>query len=215
MFRVKRMSRGGWIVTGIVVGLLIVPSGVAVAKALAQTGIEGTNGTTTTLNEAGVTSAGQLLTTQATPNNYEDYTTDLAANGSSYECLNLAVIPSGKAFIVQQVEMNVIAADSIHSDSEGTSTSDDWDVFADTAAFGDCGLGSVITNGVAPGGTVGNVAVPIVPGYVVPSGYALDADATGFTGVVWVTGYLVPSSDSPSTPEVTHGKALSPLHRAS
>ena len=55
MSRLKNMSRGGYIVVGIIMALILVPTGIA-AGAVAYNGIEGTNGTTTTVNDAHVTS---------------------------------------------------------------------------------------------------------------------------------------------------------------
>src|ERR1700726_1034202 len=70
MKRVKNLSRAGWMVVGIVVTLILVPTGVALA--LTYNGIEGTNGITATLNPAYVTSAGQLEATEAAPAKYVD-----------------------------------------------------------------------------------------------------------------------------------------------
>ncbi len=64
-----------------------------------------------------------------------------------------------------------------------------------------------MTAGKSPDGTVGNVSVPLTPGFVVPSGYYIVIAANGMNAHVWVTGYLVPSSDAPATPQVvTNGK---------
>ena len=67
-----------------------------------------------------------------------------------------------------------------------------------------CGsyAGSLITSGDAPNTTMGNVPIPLVPGYVIPSGYKLDVSTSGMDATVYVTGYLVPSADAGSTPEV-------------
>ncbi len=63
MSGLKNMSRGGYIVVGIVMALILVPSGVAAA--LAYTGIEGSSG-----HVANVSDAGQLLTTEANPSSF-------------------------------------------------------------------------------------------------------------------------------------------------
>jgi len=63
MSKLKSMSRSGWIVVGFLTALLVVPSGVAVAKALTYNGIEDQNG-----NRALVEPDGQLYTTNAPPN---------------------------------------------------------------------------------------------------------------------------------------------------
>jgi len=66
---VKSTSRGGYIVVGIVATLMLIPTGIA-AAAVAYTGIEGTNGATTTVNPAEVTVASQQLTTEANPSTF-------------------------------------------------------------------------------------------------------------------------------------------------
>jgi hypothetical protein len=77
MSKLKNMSRGGYIVVGSVTALILVPTGIA-AAAVAYNGIEGTNGTTTTINDAHVTSAGQLLTTEAAPSTFREYSAYVA-----------------------------------------------------------------------------------------------------------------------------------------
>jgi hypothetical protein len=61
MSKLTSMARGGWIVVGIVIALLLVPS-VAVAAGLTYNGIEGVN-----KNKAAVTPDGQVLAVQTDP----------------------------------------------------------------------------------------------------------------------------------------------------
>jgi hypothetical protein len=220
MYRLKNMSRGGWIVVGIVAALLLVPTGVAVAAGLKYTGIEGTS-----LNKADVTPDQQLLTTEAPPTKYEEYSSQVqsadGANGG-YDCVQVSgAIPAGEAFVVQQVEAYVYDADSPNTYSGGTDPSGGYanasafEVTADGPST-TCADGPLITIGAAPDGTVGNVAIPLVPGYVVPSGYSIDTATAGMSAVISVTGYLVPSADAPPTPQIVkHGKIQLPSGGAS
>jgi hypothetical protein len=211
MLRIKNMSRGGWIVVGIVVAVLLVPSGVAVAKALAYSGIEGTSH-----NKADVTPAQQLLTTEALPSKYQDYQGFIDAVEGGTDCERVgSAIPSGDAFVAQQIEADVTGADSPVPYTGGDVPQSDFGVFADSASDA-CAGGSAIVAGDAPGGQVGDVAIPLVPGFVVPSGYRIDVTGVGIGGYFNVTGYLVPSADAPSTPQVvTNGKMTFPLPHAS
>jgi len=209
MHRINNMSRGGWIVVGFVVALLLVPSGVAMAAVLKYTGIEGTS-----TNKADVTAANQLLTTEALPTKYQDYQgfVNGTAGGSDCETVG-APIPSGDAFVIQQVEVDVTGADAPFPYSGGAISQSDFGVFADSAIQA-CHAGLAIVAGAAPGGQVGNVAIPLVPGYVVPGGYRIDAQGLGLAGYFNVTGYLVPSADAPATPQVVANGQLQlhPLH---
>jgi hypothetical protein len=60
MSRIRNLSRGGWIVVGIVVALLLAPTA---AYAFTYTGIIGSDGV-----KANVTGGGQLLTVENLPN---------------------------------------------------------------------------------------------------------------------------------------------------
>ena len=65
MSKLKNMPGAAWLVIGVCVTALALPSAAYAAGALKFTGIEGTNGTTASLNRVGVSSAGQVLTSEA------------------------------------------------------------------------------------------------------------------------------------------------------
>jgi hypothetical protein len=209
------MSQGGSIVVGFVIALLLVPTGMA-AAALKYTGIEATNGTTSTLNKTGVTSEGQLLTTTASPMNYEDYQVSInTADGDNggQECGTVgSAIPAGDAFVVQQVQLDVYEADSPDTYSGGEGDSGGYNSVSGFSLYADphsdvCDGENLFTTGEAPDGTVGSVSIPLVPGFVVPTGYTIDAYLYGMNADVYVTGYLVPSADATASPQVImHGK---------
>lgn len=209
MSRVKNMSRGGWIVVGILVAMLLVPSGVAAARTAYQ-GIIGTSG-----NKADVTPAQQLLTTEASPTKYEDYEAGVASAVGRYDCTSVSgPIPAGEAFVAQQVDLDIDLADSPAGYSGGPNgghvSESEFTLYAETPSVG-CGYGSSIMSGEAPDGNVGNVTIPFVPGVIVPSGYSIDISVFGMDAAIYVTGYVVPSADAPSTPQaVKNGKMTLP-----
>jgi len=199
MSRIKNLSRGNWMVVGIVTALILVPSGMAVAGGFS--GIKGTSG-----NKADVSAAGQLLTTEALPTTYKDYEAPIASADlvhSGLDCETAATIPVGQAFVVQQVEVDVFGANSpgtSNSGPAGNFSNAGFRLYADGPSDACGGSSNIITTGEAPGANVGNVAIPLIPGYVIPSGYKVDADGNGIDAYVYFIGYLVPSSDAPATP---------------
>jgi hypothetical protein len=194
MSRIKNMPRMGWFIVGVAITVLLMPS-VAVAAGLKFTGIEGTSD-----NKADVSPAGQLLTTAASPSAYEDYEANVAfpAPNARQACTTLTTISAGHAFVVEQVEVDVESAYTYAPSESPLASQATFTLHADSSA---CNEGSAtITSGEAPQGTVGNVAIPVSPGYVVPSGYSIDVFYAGWSGNAFVTGYLIPSADASSTP---------------
>ncbi|HLM96942.1 MAG TPA: hypothetical protein VK283_11545 [Acidimicrobiales bacterium] len=119
------------------------------------------------------------------PNKHEEYkATPQSAAGTNggLQCLTEATIPAGDAFVVQQIEVDARGADAPSGcgSPNGNCSSSRFFVLADTAAQ-DCAGGDFVTSGDTPDGTVGNVAIPIAPGHVVPSGYHLDASPIEWT----------------------------------
>jgi hypothetical protein len=62
---------------------------------------------------------------------------------------------------------------------------------------------------IAPGGNAGTVDLPFTPGNVVPNGWQVYGEVSSAAANLVVNGYLVPSSDAPSTPAV---KVIGRLH---
>jgi hypothetical protein len=200
--KIKNMSRGGYIVVGIVVALLLVPT--AAYAATLYNGIVGSSG-----KKANVTAAGQLLTTEALPKTYQDYDgngDNSAISGNpSFGCNPVgSAIPAGKAFVVQQVSFDIFEANAASLTSGVNVSNAGVELDADPPGF-NCDSYQ-ITSADPPDGDPGNVAIPLTPGYVVPSGYQIDMGTGGLDAYVEVTGYLVPSADAPATPQiVTNG----------
>ncbi len=77
----------------------------------------------------------------------------------------------------------------------------------------------VVVGEVIPqGSNTGTTDVPECPGYVIPNGYQLYAVPTGGEAAaaadVFANGYLIPSSDAPSTPAAGQLGLSNPLTRA-
>jgi hypothetical protein len=185
MSKIKNMSRGGWIVIGILIAMMLVPSGVAVAKALKYTGIEGTS-----TNKADVTGDSQLLTTETDP-------TDIIQTDATEFTDNFDVIytpPAGRSGIIDQVHVSALP---------GTNGFIQWYVGQSSCEdnYGTIDYVDLTT----PGLTVS----PLTPGIVVPPGYEFCAEeATGVSAYVSAFGYSVPSADTPSSPLVRSANAL-------
>jgi hypothetical protein len=204
MSRLKNMSRGGWIIIGFAAAILLIPTSVAVAAGLKYTGIEGSNGTTSTLNKADVTSAGQLLTTEAPPTTYEDYSAInvSAANGEGPTCATVgpSQIPAGEAFVIQEIYVTAGVVNSPTTISGPPNSTEYGGAVEFFVGSPGCTADDpYITSGTAT--APGSFSIPLTPGYVIPSGDTIDAYLIGMGGDINITGYLVPSADAPSTPQ--------------
>jgi hypothetical protein len=185
MSRIKNMPRLGWFIVGVVLTILLMPS-VAVAAGLKLTGIEGTNGTSTTLNEANVASSGQLSTSVAPPSKLF---TAFATNGPDTP-ISTIVAPSGKDDIVTSIVVTdqtsednafVYVDPSPDCNSFGYSivfTDDDATQTVHSASFP---TGIPVPNGDSlclNEGNVSDSAVAQVSGYSVPAGTVSGSLAT-------------------------------------
>ena len=166
MNRIKNMSRGGWIVVGFAVALLVVPSSVAVAMTLKYTGIEGTS-----LNKADVVPGGQLLTTESGPSesfaslNTSSDKQPPNANTSGTTCVPFGSMNLGasQAALITSAQVNVDTADA----SGGVRLFDN----------NNCG-GSAIVNMRAP--TIGETVIPFSTPITTygPDGYSQGGNGT-------------------------------------
>jgi hypothetical protein len=182
MSKIKSMSRGGWIVVGFIVALLVVPS-VAVAATLRFTGIEGTNGTTSTVNKAHVTSAGEVATAPADPDSL--YSSPLQTVFGSTAVL-VAQPPSGSALILTSLAVTVYS-----NPSPGIGNGFVFDINSNNSCSGSL-VGSF--EAVVDISGLNVVNVPIGSGVAIPAGDALCGEAIGSPEAnVWANGYVVPS----------------------
>jgi hypothetical protein len=187
MSKLKNMSRAGYIVVGIVAALILVPTGIAAATA-AYTGIEGTNVTNkTTENYVQVTSAGQLLTTEADPSTFVQ-TADVYPSTTPTP---IAKPKTNEALIVTTVHVDVF-----EDPSPGAGQ---WVEL--TEETGSTCTGSAVGafyHRINPG-SVGEIDESFDPGLVVAKGDALCAEDYGSVDTeVDVSGYTVSSADAPT-----------------
>ncbi len=187
MSKIKNMSRAGWIVTGVVAALVLVPTAaVAVTNAVTIKG-------SPSGNKADVTAAGQLLTTTANPSSfYQNMTTGLGAGAYGF----LLTPPTGLALVVTTIHIDV------YSDPSPGGP----DIVAFIIETGtSCSSSQVGSyNQIIHPDSLGETEVSLEPGLGIPAGDALCGAQTGSVGAqASVSGYTVPSSS------VTSG----PLHR--
>ena len=95
------------------------------------------------------------LPNAATPFAYENYQTCFSSADGSHggtDCERPGTIPSGSAFVAEQVEVDVEGANSptSYSSPSGTATNGYWDLYADGTSVV-CGEGNLITSEQAPG----------------------------------------------------------------
>lgn len=134
-------------------------------------------------------------------------------------------LPVADALDLQDISVSITDTDPQPApDGPGTASSDGSDIFlyaAPTSANISAGLSSdyVVVGEVIPqGSNTGTTDVPECPGYVIPNGYQLYAVPTGGEAAaaadVFANGYLIPSSDAPSTPAAGQLGLSNPLTRA-
>ncbi len=181
MSGLKNMSRGGYIVVGIVMALILVPSGVAAA--LAYTGIEGSSG-----HVANVSDAGQLLTTEANPSSFFQNSDAVL---STSKLIRIATpSPSADALVVT----------TIHFEVGSDPTPGDFDYIETEVVTGTtCGGSKVGTyTHVFTPPTIGEYDISLAPGLAIPQGDSLCGDDShNLVTEADVSGYTVPSADVP------------------
>ena len=185
MRRIQDMSRGGWIVIGVVIALLLVPSGMAAART-AYDGIIGTSG-----NKADVTAGGQLLTTEASPGQNWSFVFQPPTNATTQE--ELPTAPSGDLDVINQIQI-----DTFSDSSPGPGAF----VYIDNSLH-DQSIDSSTLADVNPPG-LGNIVIPISPpqaGFETTFPYSTINATVSHLGVtIIVTGYFAPCSEVPGAP---------------
>lgn len=192
MSKIRNMPGIAWLVIGVLVTLLVIPS-TAYAAALKFTGIEGTS-----TNKADVAPTGQLLTAPAYPSQLKTYTSSVS---SGYECEPVTPNLTSQAYVLRDL-YNVF--DNTPAQDPNTTY---VTLEVNPASNTDCSFSSAdFLNNVLPtNDQTGDVDYPFPVGYVIPAGYQLYLE--GWNGVedqVTANGYLIPAADTPSTPAVQH-----------
>ncbi len=180
MSKIKNMPGVAWLIIGVLVTLLVVPTTAYAAAALKFTGIEGTS-----TNKADVSPAGQLLTSPADPNSLYASTPTIV---SALSGVKVAQPPSGSALVLTSLAV---------------------DVYYNPSGGGTNLIYFVVQNGSCSGDEVGSFApdvaisglnlvnVPIGSGVAIPAGDVLCGYSQGPASPeadVWANGYTVPSS---------------------
>jgi hypothetical protein len=172
------LQRRTWlaVVLALVVGALLVPR---VADAVGSiVTIQGGGGTT----KASVTNGKQLQVAEAPPSSFREF--EQVATGTS--CQPLATIPATKGFVVRSIAIEMI-----------------------TPASTGFPIASVYPNGSCSGHDVASITtrsaggrvIPVEPGFAIAAGghMSMKVGTVDALAAVYVFGYLVPSSDVPST----------------
>jgi hypothetical protein len=197
--KIKSVRGGTGFVVGLLVAMLVVPS-VAVAATLRFTGIEGTNGTTSTLNKAGVTSANQLETSSAGPSSA--YSLEAAVDFLNDSWVVVAQPPSGDALMVTSIHV-----DTFYDPTTGPTEQPEPTL--DLALFtGSCSGFIGFTDAISPS-TNGETVLPYDPGLPIPAGDSLCGFASNLQVSTTAVGYSVPSGSVPAA-AVRHTSTISP-----
>ena len=174
-----------WLVIGVLVTLLVIPS-TAYAAALKFTGIEGTS-----TNKADVSPGGQLLTTSADPSASYNF---LSAFSPDYTLA--AQPPVGKALMIT----------SLHFDVYSNPNPAD-DPYEEIALYSGSCVGFITTIDEVDPASEGVTVLPYDPGIPVPAGDSLCSDGVSLYGDLEASGYTVPSADVPAA-AVRHSAPL-------
>jgi hypothetical protein len=181
MSKVKRMPGFAWLIIGVLVTLLVIPTTAYATGKLKFTGIEGTS-----TNKVDVTPAGQLLSSAADPNNLYQSGGNLTDVSSGDSPFAVATPASDSALIITSLTMDVFSVSTPGADNVAI-----FDVLAGSCT-GDR-VGSWETD-VNPS-TIGLTDIPLGSGFAVPSGDVLCVTVNGTPEFdVWAAGYSVPSS---------------------
>ena len=198
MSKIKKIPAVIWFVIGVLAALVVVPTA-AYAAALKFTGIEGTSG-----NEADVTAAHQLLTTQESPGQFVSYESFSGSVPNATGCASLVTVPAGDSFVIQNIQVDVSQAEQpqyvsyVNTQGQTAYYENSISSFGVAYASSFCPtFPTNITTGEAPAGGIGNVTIPVQPGFVVPAGTDLMVTTAGVDAWFYVSGYLVPSADAP------------------
>jgi hypothetical protein len=166
------------LVAAVVVGWLVGPQVVSAATDLVR--IQDGAGSA----KADVTDGHQLMTAEASPSSFHEYSVGTSDTG----CHVVATIPATKGFVIRSVALDVLTPST--SGFEGV---------------------SLTPNGTCSGGDIYGVStharathiVSVDPGFAIAPGGKISLEALAVSVVaVHVWGYFVPAADVPSTTKV-------------
>jgi hypothetical protein len=187
----KKISRPVWIVLGVIVGLLLVPT-VAIASSFVV--IAGANH-----QNVNATADSQLLTTQAAPSSYE-----VAAIGKADTdgCFRVpSSLTKSNAFILTNAAVDVWSL-------TGSGPYINASIYNGPA----CGVKNLI--GDDNPSTVGVTSLSFGPGFAVAKGKQLSVDFAGtISAEIYLYGYKVPAADVPASTPIVEGSGFDGLIR--
>jgi hypothetical protein len=189
--RVKRMSRGGWITCGVVLGAIIAPS--AALAAFSDIRIVGVSGGPV----AQVTPANQLRTAEIDPSRHRRFVA--GGFGSSGGCQSFAA-PAGNSLMLRQIQIDPFL-------NPNPGLNDNVAIYVDKTC-------TDFLTSVRPT-TIDPITIPLEPGVGIKSGGGFSVRVAGniITTVTWL-GYTMPSSAVPvTTPGVRKGSTRRALSR--
>jgi hypothetical protein len=175
-----RSRTAGILLVGALLGGLLAPQVAAAVSNVIR--IQSGNGTA----KANVTTGGQLLGTETAPSTFRVLATQASGDGL---CHQFAPAPAGKGLVVRSIDVTVTLS--------STSGLPILGVYPNGACTGK-GLA------VVPTDTAAVTTIPITPGFALASGHRMSIKvfSPGATANAFAYGYLVPSSDVPSTTPV-------------
>ena len=175
--RSRRAPRSGWLVAGLVAGILLAPTA-AVAAGVSVYSLVGPNGT-----KAAVTKAGQLQTTTIDPTMIRAFSDSGYTGGN--ECTRDFTVPHGKSLILTDATWDIWRDPTPGSGN---------DVWLSTAS--NCSSFLMDYNP----GSVGAQEFTFGQGIVVTQGHSVYASSAGgnLGAEYYAHGYLVPSADAPN-----------------
>jgi hypothetical protein len=181
MSKFKNIPGLVWLVIGVLVTLLVIPTTAYAAGALKYVGIEGTS-----TNKADVSPAGQLLTTEAGADSLFDSGARNINNGSNGAPMYAP--PQHSAGILMSIHLDV------YGDAGAGNAGESFYIGPS------CNTEDFLVDSVNPT-TVGTVILPCSPGVVIPAGDELCAISTGsIASLASANGYTVPAADAPTVP---------------
>ena len=186
------MPAVAWLVIGVCITALVMPTAAFASGALTWTGIEGQNKL-----KADVTASGQLMTSPADVTSA--FNSPLFGFNSGVGLIGIYAPPSGEAAVIT----------SIHVDMANVSGSD-ADVILDTGAGSGSESSCSFTGNVdeVDTSTDGTTVLPFSPGYVLPAGQSLCGAVGGNAeAIVSANGYLIPAADAPPSPQAPAGNS--------
>jgi hypothetical protein len=175
MAKIRELSRTGWLVTGLVIALILIPTA---AAAVTFTTIVGTSG-----NKADVTATHQLQTGETSPINF--YASGTTAWGGPPQSAEIANPPSGEAIIIQSIHIawNGTSGGGLNISVQANSSCSSYVLAMDRVEFSTAS---------------GQIALSYGPGFALPNADFLCAATDATSNVtVSVYGYKVPSATVP------------------